>query len=275
MTTFLLLLMAAAPHWEVPKTVSEIPVPAEMQTHGVPNRIHVVLSSMGASELYEHFSRAFVKAGLHVPPAEQQLRLEGQYMLTAFDPQTETSYSVVLQPYPSGNTLVIQGEAHFAGREIAPESDLFAPLFPGAKRVVRASFEGAETVSYSVRARPDEVLAFYTEVLVSEGFSAETDENGVFTRGNQAIQLAAEMKRHAGWTEVALMMTTASHLVRRTRGLESDASRASASMTSVDECVSWRLSVIQVDERDPTHGPGRGCRRSTGREPRRGRAGPG
>ena len=203
MSTLLLLLLAAAPRWEVPNSVSEIPVPGEMRTQGIPNRMHVVLSSLPVQELHDHFFRAFVDAGLHVPPPHQQLTLDGQYMLTAFDPQTEISYSVILQPYPSGKTLVIQGEAHFGGHVIAPDSHTFAPLFPGAVRPIRASFEGVETLSYSVRAGSDEVLAFYREVLASEGF--ELGGDGEFVREGEAIQVVMRRKQGDPRTEVVLM----------------------------------------------------------------------
>jgi hypothetical protein len=87
-----------------------------METNGIPNRFHVVISSVSADELLAHFLRAFDKAGLFIPAPERHTRLEGQLMLTAFDPRTETSYSVILQPYPNGHTGVVLGEAYFAGR---------------------------------------------------------------------------------------------------------------------------------------------------------------
>ncbi|MGA9521099.1 MAG: hypothetical protein WBV82_06520 [Myxococcaceae bacterium] len=154
--------------------------------------------------LYDHFHRAFVKAGLHVPPPEQQLKLDGQIMLTAFDSATETSYSVILQPYASGNTLVILGEASFAGRRIAPSQDTFAPLFPGAGQVVTSRLEGAELLSYAVRAQPHEVLTFYREVLPGLGFSLE--EDGAFSRADEVVQVRV-MPRQGSRTEVALTRT--------------------------------------------------------------------
>jgi hypothetical protein len=115
-SSLLFLLLAGPPpfQWDVPGVLSEIDVPVLMETDGIPNRFHVVISSVSADELLAHFVRAFDRAGLYIPPPERQTRLEGQLMLTAFDPRTETSYSVILQPYPNGHTGVVLGEAYFA-----------------------------------------------------------------------------------------------------------------------------------------------------------------
>ena len=199
------MALAASPlRWDVPQVVSEIQVPAQLETAGIPNRFHVVLSSQDAQGLYDHFHRAFVKAGLHVPPPELQLKLDGQVMLTAFDPANETSYSVILQPYPSGNTLVILGEASFAGRRIAPSADTFAPLFPGAEHVLTSNLEGAQLLSYAVRASGEEVLTFYREILPSLGYTLE--DTGDFTRGDEVLQVHVRPRQGAR-TEVAVMRT--------------------------------------------------------------------
>jgi hypothetical protein len=201
----LVLLLGGQPsfQWDVPGVLSEIDVPVLMETDGIPNRFHVVISSLPAEELLAHFARAFHLAGLHLPRPERQTRLDGQLMLTGFDPRTETSYSVILQPWPNGHTGVVLGEAYFAGRTLGPLPATFAPVFPGAEHLVTARLGEAWQLGYSVRASAEEVLTFYAQTLVPLGYTA--GEDGTFDRGSESIRVMVGAMKGRPTTQVTVL----------------------------------------------------------------------
>lgn len=188
--------------WDVPKLMYEIEVPDGFLTNGIPNRFHVAVSSWDQAALYSHFHNLFVRSGFHIPPAERQLKLgQGQVMLTGFDPETETSYSVILIPQPGGGTQVVMGEAYFKDQRFGPKAD-FAPVYPGARAMMTTTAEGSNSLTYAVTAPAAEVMKFYKEELTRAGFEPQAD--GTFLRGSEVIHVIATQSSTSAETHVAL-----------------------------------------------------------------------
>lgn len=175
--------------WELPnKLIRDIKVPETFHANGVPTRFHVVTAELSWQEVYAHFHRSFRRQRLYVAPRKDQMELNGQVMLTGFDPDRKISYSVILQPHDDGATTIIMGEAYL-GQAAPPMAPDFAPMFPGAENVFVTHQEGASTVAYTVDARPEDIARFYRETLTSAGYSKAAD--GSYQKAGRALSFSA------------------------------------------------------------------------------------
>lgn len=170
--------------WEVPGQVSVIEVPAQMDVAGIPVRFRVVTSKEKVDSLYQHFAKAFDEAGFYLPPPPR--KMVGPLRLTALDPLTLTSYTVIFQSQPGGKTEVVVGEARLKDRQ--PAAAPMAPVYPGGKDVLQSNFEGARTLGYQAQAKVEEVKAWYQKELTRIGYKEE--EPLVFRRKNQEVRLS-------------------------------------------------------------------------------------
>ncbi|KFE72290.1 hypothetical protein [Hyalangium minutum] len=213
LSALLVLAVAAAPakasapppedplQWQVPGQVSVVEVPAKMDVGGIPVRFRVVTSKEKVEFLLRHFGQAFADAGFYIERKQQ--RLAPQPHLTALNTRTLTSYTVILTPQAGGLTEVVVGEARLgARRPTAPPS---VPVYPGAKNLLQADFEGAQTLGYEVQAPAAEVKAWYQEQLSRAGYRAE--EPFVFRKKAQEVRV--EVTPHAGSLHVLLFLRTA------------------------------------------------------------------
>lgn len=188
--------------WDVPKVLTEVEVPAVMETNGIPNRMHVVVIDLPLLEAYNHFYRHFTNSGLWVAPIQEQMQLgDGQAMLTGFHPNEETSYSVLLAPQSDTRTTVILGEAYWKDRTFAP-AVAFAPVYADAESLLTQNLEVGRSLQYTVRATLAEVETFYEGVLKQEGWKKEA---GLWVRGPESMQLAISAATRAGYVDVALV----------------------------------------------------------------------
>lgn len=198
---------AAAPapveplQWEVPGQVSVVEVPATMDVGGIPVRFRVVNSKEKGEFLLRHFAQAFSDAGFYLERRQKQLA--PQLHLTALNTRTFTSYTVILTPQPGGLTEVVVGEARLSARK--PSAAPTLPVFAGAKDVLQADFEGAQTLGYTVQAPAADVKAWYQERLSKAGYREE--EPLVFRRKGQEVRV--EVTPHAGNLHVLLFVRTA------------------------------------------------------------------
>jgi len=182
--------LAAEPRvWEVPGALEAIDVPGRTVAGELPVSMHAVRSKHDAAFLQAHFLREFKEAGLWLGP---QTQLTVHRQVTGLDVDTRIVYSVFLQTNRDKSTTAILTET-FAG-ERAPQAELgFAPLMPGAKNVLLSTTEGAELVTFRVRASVKEVRAFYGETL-GEACAAALE-----LRARQAGEWAAvSLKKRGG-----------------------------------------------------------------------------
>ena len=189
--------------WEVPKVVSEVPVPATFDTNGIPSRFHAVVVALPLDEAFQHFQKSFLGQGLWVAPPEEQMALgEGQLALTGFDPTSETSYTVFLAAASAKQTQVIMGEAYWKGRTFAPGA-AFAPVLPGAEALLTQKLESGQSMSYRVKSTRAAVEEFYQRELKRLGFERQPD--GTWTRGDEVIHLVARPSVDPSYLDVALV----------------------------------------------------------------------
>jgi hypothetical protein len=170
--------------WEVPGQVSVIEVPAKMDVAGIPVRFRVVISKDKVDFLFKHFAKAFHEAGFYLPPPPR--KMSGPPRLTALDPRTLTSFTVIFQPQPGGKTEVIVGEARLKDRQ--PAAPPMVPVYPGGKDVLQSNLEGGRTLGYQVEARQEEVKAWYQKELTRLGYKEE--EPLLFRRPEKELRLA-------------------------------------------------------------------------------------
>lgn len=155
--------------WEVPQLIQRAPVEGETRALGVPVRLEAARSKMKAQDLLQFYVTAFEKAGLYIPPRQHQPQITTEVQLNALDVRTLTSYTVILQPNPDGTTTVFLGEAELSQR--TPSNSNFPPVMPGATSPLRVQSEGSEVITYSVAAKPEEILGFYRAQLSPVGYS--------------------------------------------------------------------------------------------------------
>lgn len=173
--------------WDIPGVISAVEVPGQQVTNGIPVKFDAFLSSWRMEDLANHFVDSFGKAGLYVPPPQDQMRVEGMVQVTAIDPGKLVSYTVILRPTENDQTVVIAAQAALQGWNPHPEVADIAPVMPGAEGVVRSQSEGMRSFSYKVKATEEEVVGFYRSVMRANGF--EEKEPGVFRKAAEEISV--------------------------------------------------------------------------------------
>lgn len=178
--------------WDVPDIIQAIGVPGVTLVNGMPVTMQAVVSKWSIDPLAGHLIQQFERAGLFIPPEHQQPKGSVYAQLTAIDPETMLSYTVIFQPNKDGSTTLLLGVADVS-RNPAKTADTFAPVFPGGSEVVQTRIETMQNLVYKAKAQPAEVLAYYREVLPAAGYreveagqfqSADT-RLSVLTRANE------------------------------------------------------------------------------------------
>lgn len=190
--------------WEFPEILSEVNVPEEFETNGIPNRFRALVVALPVEAAYGFFRDTFLRQKLYVaPPHHQMTMADDQRALTGYDPERQISYTVFLTPYRDGTTSVIMGEAFFKGRQFAPGNP-FVPVFAGAEGLVTQNLEAARSLAYRVKGNPVEVITFYTQVFRDRGY--EKQQDGTWTRDASVLQLLVQPSGSAaGELEVAVV----------------------------------------------------------------------
>lgn len=183
--------------WEIPAQLGATDVQAVQVVNGLPVRFSAGVSAQDVPTLLKFYTLAFEKAGLFIPPAEEQVDLgERVFQLTGLDTDSLISYTVVLQPVGEKRTNVIMGQGyltHWLERK-KPTSDI-APLPPGAASLVRTASEGVDLLQFTTTATVAEVKSFYLEVLGKAGYQ-QTD-TFVFARGRESLRVTVGQSKNA------------------------------------------------------------------------------
>ncbi|HLL52465.1 MAG TPA: hypothetical protein VK447_02905 [Myxococcaceae bacterium] len=192
--------------WPNPAMLQQVEVPGIVRALGVPMKLRLIKVKRGAGEMVDTFLAAFRESGLYVPPRRHIRRFTRELTLVALDTERLIAYTVVFQPNADGTTSLLLGESNLSKMTTAGGEGL-VPVFPGAKGVLRTDQEGAQVVVYSAKAKPEEVQAFYREVLGKGGFHEPEPElqPGVFaSRAGDQVQVVSE-SRGAGRVAVSVI----------------------------------------------------------------------
>jgi hypothetical protein len=172
--------------WKIPEASAWVDVPGTLRVQGVPMKVKTVRSKWRAPELLQHVAKMFEDAGLYIAPPERQPQILSQVQLTALDPASLHTYTVIFQPNEDATTTLYLAEAAPAAREQPRGNDL--PVFPGAKGRITSQLEGARTVAFTAEAKPEVVEQFYTETFTSAGFKAVG--GGKYVQGRREITVS-------------------------------------------------------------------------------------
>ncbi|WP_223639558.1 hypothetical protein [Corallococcus sp. EGB] len=155
--------------WDIPKTVSVVDVPGQVDANGVPVKLLAVRSKEKAQVILQSVVDRFESWGFMVPEAYRQPQLLREPMVTGLDTRNFISYTAILQVNPDGTTTVFLGQANLGEAKAPKPAGL--PVFPGGAGVLTAETEGSRTVSYSVTGKTvADVEAFYREALTKAGY---------------------------------------------------------------------------------------------------------
>jgi hypothetical protein len=174
--------------WDVPETFDFVEVPSVQSVNGIPVRFNVYYSRWPLEQLAQHLLDEFQKAGLFVPPMDQQTRFNGQvFALTAFDPVHRVAYTALLKPRADKTTEVIAGQGYMKDvHPRAPTAD-FAPLPPGAAHAVKTTTEGMTVLTYETSLQAEEIRSFYKETLSREGYAPAG--TNVYRKGGDELSI--------------------------------------------------------------------------------------
>jgi hypothetical protein len=184
---------------EIPGAVEEVPVDGPIQSQGIAVRAKAVRSTARPADVLAAISKSFRKAGLFIPPPEDQYQLASAPQLTGYDAKAQRSYTAIFKPDGKG-TLVILGTADLSHREASKQS---LPRFPGAVEAVESSDEGGRVLSYRVNAKPDEVKKFYANVLQAGGW-AWKEEGGRWEQSGRAVTLKTQARKDGALSVVVM-----------------------------------------------------------------------
>ncbi|MGA9525897.1 MAG: hypothetical protein WBV82_30840 [Myxococcaceae bacterium] len=173
--------------FDIPDVVARIPVSDVIHVDGLPLQIVAVRSKRHWTELEKVLTKQIQNAGLFVSPKQARIPGLDNAHITALDPETKISYTLILTPEPDGTTVFI-GEANHAQRQAAPAANTIAPVFPGGTSVLVTRQESADVVNYTAPAAAAEVDAFYKEVLSASGF--KEIEPRVFEGSGQQLSIS-------------------------------------------------------------------------------------
>jgi hypothetical protein len=176
--------------WEFPPILSEVDVPGEFETNGIPSRFRALVVRMPFGETYRFFNASFVRQGLYVAPERQQLEMGDEQMsLTGYDAERQISYTVILTYHDDRTTGVIMGEAYFKGRAFTAQNP-FLPVMAGAEGLVVQRLETGRTLSFKINASAAEVTTFYEQIFKDRGYKKEAD--GTWSGPGSALHMVVE-----------------------------------------------------------------------------------
>ncbi len=183
-----LALLGQAPHvWNVPEVIDVVDAPGRTEAGGVPVAMHAVRSKASAETLIKVLEEQFSRAGLYLPPANPQLSVHAQ--VTGLDVDRQIAYTAFLQRNADKTVTVIFTETFMKERkaQAVPE----APVMPGATQVLTSKAETLSSVSYRVKATPEEVRRYYTEVMAAAGFKPSASHPLKFANGKDVWSVSA------------------------------------------------------------------------------------
>ncbi len=175
--------------WDVPGLVSTVDVAGTMEAMGVPMKLQAATSTRRPRELFEHFARLFDGAGFYIPPPRHQLVVHGALTLTAMDVDRKLVYTVMLRLNPDGKTTKVLLGTSNMGLAKKPQAVAFAPLYPGARKVLTSNVEVGRSVAYVAKATPQELADFYGKVMEEAGYREQSP--GLYTKGREQVQVLA------------------------------------------------------------------------------------
>lgn len=176
--------------WRVPALVAWVDSAGVQVTDGVPMELRMAQSNLPIESLIQHFANEFEAAGLFIPPDEDQVSPYPTPRLTAFDPFRNIAYTVIFQPTSTTSTTLYLATADMGSYQPPGAAGLeWAPLMPGAHKLMRSQMEGSQTAVYATKATEVEVVAFYREKLLPLGYVEP--EPGLFMRGGESLRVSS------------------------------------------------------------------------------------
>jgi hypothetical protein len=174
--------------WSVPQQLDYVASIGVQVTDGVPMVLEMARSSMPVDLLIQHYVDDFQAAGLFIPPLDVQASPMAEPRLTALDPERLVAYTVIFQPNPDRTTTLYLGTADMKQYRPPGGANLeWAPMMPGAEKLMRTELEGMQSAVYAVRASEADVLAFYRQALGAQGYTEA--EPGTFQRGQEELRV--------------------------------------------------------------------------------------
>ncbi|MBN1205676.1 MAG: hypothetical protein JXB05_12225 [Myxococcaceae bacterium] len=180
--------------WDVPGLLDWVDSAGVQISDGVPLSLQLARSKLPIQELIQHFAASFEKAGLFIPPGEQQIQALREPQLTALDTERLVAYTVIFQPNPDKTVTVILGTSDLsryqpnAGRTTVS----WAPVPPGANQLLSNEMEGAQSAIFEVPSTKEQVQAFYQQAMKQLRFVEKAP--GEFYRGNEMIRVSIQSK---------------------------------------------------------------------------------
>jgi hypothetical protein len=154
--------------WQLSRLIGDIETAGVVWADGMPVKMHAVRVKGSAESVRDEVLASFKVQGLYVP-AEQPQPV-GQLQVTAVDGRFLIAYTALISPAGETCTVVLT-ETNVALGLTAPRKDVGVPLFPGAQSVMVSRSEDFEQVSFETGgAKPEEIEAFYAQVLTGSGY---------------------------------------------------------------------------------------------------------
>jgi hypothetical protein len=161
-----------------------------MEALGLPLDMRLARSQWKLNDLAIHYARRFIDAGFYIPPHQKPLPGAALPRLTALDPVTMWSYTIIFYPESDGTTTLLLGAADLGHRRPVEPDRFPAPVFPGATKVTTFELESAHALTFSASVTEEELAAFYRQTLIGAGWRER--EPGTFVRDGRSIRVLAK-----------------------------------------------------------------------------------
>ncbi len=185
--------------WELPaKTMHEVPIDGTTYVMGVPVRMRYLMVNDTPGSIGKHFLESFKRQKMYIEPGQAYDR-----MLTGVDPQSITTYTVVLQPNSPGYTTVILGESRPLERKPREAGGL--PVPEKARTALPVQFEDYTLLSFTVGDTVEAVKAFYAVELPRRGYRPMSD--GTWVKPGEVLEPTVTTEK--GETHVVLKLRRA------------------------------------------------------------------
>jgi hypothetical protein len=177
--------------WDVPRLIANARIGSgRIDVSGLPLEMHVVRSQWKANDLAIHYARRFIDAGFFIPPGQRPLPGSTLRRLTALDPQSMWSYTIVFYAEDDGTTTMVLGAADLGHRRPVEPARFPAPLFPGALRPSIFELEAAHALAFTTSGTEAEVISFYRQTLSAAGWREIS--LGTFAKNGRAMRVMAK-----------------------------------------------------------------------------------
>ncbi|MBK7861651.1 MAG: hypothetical protein IPJ65_24155 [Archangiaceae bacterium] len=190
--------------WDVPKLLADARVGSgRIDVSGLPLDMHVVRSGWKANELAIHYARRFIEAGFFIPPDQKPFPGSSLRRLTAFDPVTMQSYTLIFYAEEDGTTTVVLGAADLGHRRAAGLERFPAPVLPGARAATVFELEAARALSFTTAASESELASFYRQTLIGAGWRERAP--GSYVRAGRQLRVMVKREGPAGPLAVVVL----------------------------------------------------------------------